>query len=95
MDINSITTKEDLVNLKKELIAELLQALQKKKGRSEKLFFTAKEFSALTSIPYQTVIKRCHDGKLKSRQDGPGCCWQISAEELERHKNEANDNFFK
>lgn len=52
-------------------------------------FYTPKEFSHLSSIPYSTVVYKCKVGRLKARQDEPNCPWQIQVSELERMKNES------
>lgn len=58
----------------------------------QKEFYSPKEFSHKTGIPYSTVIYRCKFGKLKARQDDHNCSWQIFASELERYKDEASEN---
>ncbi len=59
-----------------------------------KEFYTPKEFSHLTGIKYSTVVYRCKMGKLKARQDTPCSTWQIHVDELERYRNEANENAY-
>ncbi len=59
-----------------------------------KAFYSPKEFSFLTGIKYSTVVYRCAIGKLKARQDGPSCSWQIDVEELNRYRKEANGNSY-
>ena len=59
-----------------------------------KEFYTPKEFSDLTGIKYSTVIYRCKNGRLKSRQDTPCSSWQIDAKELDRYREEAKANMY-
>jgi len=64
-----------------------------KEDTSQKVqFFSPKEFAHLTGLKYSTIIYKAKTGALKARQDGPSCSWQISATELDRFKNEANEN---
>ena len=63
-----------------------------KLGNLQKEFYSPKEFSSITGIPYSTIVHRCNTGKLKAHQDDPGCSWQILVSELERYKSEANNN---
>ena len=59
----------------------------------KKDFYTPKEFAHLTGEKYSTIIYKCKVGRLKARQDGAGCNWQIFAGEIERYKNEADEIF--
>jgi hypothetical protein len=86
-DLNQLATKQDLENLKVEILAKLLSKINPIKE-----FLTPKEFAGKTGIPYSTVIYKCKIGKLKAFQDGPNCGWLIYATELERFKNEAIEN---
>jgi hypothetical protein len=63
----------------------------KKQNSVNKEFYTVKEFAAITGIKYPTVVYRCKNQRLKARQDGPNCSWQILASEVERYKNETNN----
>ena len=59
----------------------------------KKDFYTPKEFAHLTGEKYSTIIYKCKMGRLKARQDGAGCNWQIFSSEIDRYKNEANEIF--
>ncbi|MFL5765770.1 MAG: hypothetical protein ACJ77K_17620 [Bacteroidia bacterium] len=79
------------------LISKTVQSILKDQDTKhnphiKKEFYSPKEFSHATGIPYSTVVYRCKLGKLKARQDDPNCSWQIFASELDRYKEEANDN---
>lgn len=60
----------------------------------QKEFLTPKEFSFITGVKYSTVVYRCSIGKLKARQETPKSSWQIFATEVERYKEEANQNIY-
>jgi hypothetical protein len=60
----------------------------------QKEFYSPKEFSFITGIKYSTVVYRCATGKLKARQETPKSSWQIFASEVERYKEEANQNVY-
>jgi len=62
----------------------------KKQNSVNKEFYSVKEFAAVTGIKYSTVVYRCKNHRLKARQDGPNCSWQILASEVERYKNDTN-----
>ena len=64
----------------------------KKDNQLEKKFFTAKEFSLITGMPYSTVLYKCNTGLIRARQDSPGSSWLIFGDEIQRFTNEANDN---
>ena len=86
--LNQLATKQDLVDLKVELCGFLLSKINPLKE-----FYTPKEFEHKTGIPYSTVIYKCTTGKLKAFQESPNCSWLIYATELERFKNQADENF--
>lgn len=60
----------------------------------QKEFYSPKEFSHITGIKYSTVVYRCTTGKLKARQESAKSSWQIFATEVERYKEEANQNIY-
>lgn len=60
----------------------------------QKEFLSPKEFSHITGVKYSTVVYRCNNGKLKARQETPKSSWQIFATEVERYKEEANQNIY-
>jgi hypothetical protein len=60
----------------------------------QKEFYSPKEFSFVTGIKYSTVVYRCATGKLKARQETPKSSWQIFATELDRYKEESNQNIY-
>lgn len=90
-ELESIPTIGDLDLLKNQLLAEI-KALVLNRVYPQKTFYSPKEFSAQTGIPYSTVIYKCKMGKIQARQDDPNCGWQISADEIERFKKEASEN---
>jgi hypothetical protein len=91
MNIQELTTKQDLILLEKKLLVAITDIIYKKIYPS-KAFYSPKEFSAQTGMKYSTVIYKAKMGKLKARQDDPNCSWQISAEEIERYFTEASEN---
>lgn len=60
--------------------------------KAKKEFYSPKQFSFQTGVPYSTVVYRCNMGLIKARQDSPKGSWQIVATELDRYKKEASDN---
>ncbi len=93
---------QDLLALK-NFIASILRPIvfeavkenlreQKEKNSLKREFYSPKEFSGLTGIPYSTILRYCSNATLKARQIEPGACWQILASELDRLKREANEN---
>jgi hypothetical protein len=87
-DLNQLVTKQDLVDLKEELFGLLLTKINPLKE-----FYTPKEFAYKIGVPYSTVIYKCKTGRLKSFQEFPNCSWLIYASEIERIKNQADENF--
>lgn len=90
MNRDEIVTNQHLSDFGKNLLNQIEKILEKKTPK--KLFISPKEFAALTGISYSTSVNMCKDGRLKARQETPNGSWLISASELERFKNEANDN---
>lgn len=90
-DLNQLLTRKDLENWGENFLAVLMAKINPSKN-SLKEFYTSKEFAHLTGLKYSTVIYKAKTGAIKARQDGPSCSWQISASELDRFKNEANEN---
>lgn len=60
----------------------------------QKEFLSPKEFAYVTGIKYSTVVYRCTTGKLKARQETPKSSWQIFATEVDRYKEESNQNIY-
>ena len=87
-DLNQLVTKQDLENFKVELKGILLSKINPLKE-----FYTPKEFGFMVGIPYSTIIYKCTSGKLKAFQESPNCSWLIYATELDRFKNQADENF--
>jgi len=90
-DLNQIATLKDLETFREKIVGDLKEIFYAKVN-PQKEFYSPKEFSYLTGIPYSTIVYRCKVGKLKARQDDPNCSWQIFATELERFKREADEN---
>jgi hypothetical protein len=84
--IQQIATVTDLAALRKHIVNDVAQLIKGKEP--QKLFYTPKEFAHITGMKYSTVIAKCKDGRLKARQEAPGCSWLISASELERLNEE-------
>lgn len=89
-EINKITTVQDLEVFYHRIVNDVKDMLDKKKSPKE--FYSPKEFSTITGLKYSTVVYRCKVGKLKARQDSPNCSWQIYSSELDRFREEANQN---
>lgn len=89
IDLTVGELEELFVNAVKMSLTDLTRLRQ---GVKSKQFYSPKEFSHLSGIPYSTVVYRCNVGKLKARQDDSGCSWQICASELERFILEAKEN---
>ncbi len=90
-DINQIVTVKDLETFHQRIVNDVKGLLFDKKN-PQKEFYTPKEFSHITGMKYSTVVYRCKVGKLKARQDDPNCSWQIYSAEIDRFKEEANQN---
>jgi hypothetical protein len=87
-DLNQLVTKKDLKDFKVELSEYLLSLINPRKE-----FYTPKEFSFKTGLKYSTIIYKCVTGKIKATQDSPNCTWLIFASELDRFRNQAEENF--
>lgn len=89
-DYNQIATVRDLESVYHRIVNDVKGLLDKKNSTKE--FYSPKEFSTITGIKYSTVVYRCKVRRLRARQDSPKCSWQIYASEIERFKEEANQN---
>lgn len=87
MNKDDLATKHDLWRVKEDIIGFFLS-----KMHPQKEFYSPKEFESKTGIPYSTVVHRCNTGKLKAFQESPNCSWLIYASELERYRNQAEEN---
>jgi hypothetical protein len=78
-----------------KLIASAMKSSNSSSGNQlQKEFLSPKEFSFITGVKYSTVVYRCSIGKLRARQETPKSSWQIFATEVERYKEEANQNIY-
>lgn len=91
MNKGEIVTVEDLRIFGEKFKNDISGIIQSKFQPSQK-FYSPKEFSAKTSMPYSTVVYKCKMGKLKAFQDSPNCSWLIDASELERYITLAESN---
>jgi len=91
MNFEDLATKFDLTEMEKRIFTRLKDILNGKSDAKE--FYSPKEFGKITGLKYSTIAYKCLVGKLKARQDAPGCSWQIYASEIERLKDEAIQNF--
>jgi hypothetical protein len=89
-DLNQLVTKYDLEKFKVDFSGYLLSKIN-----PHKEFYTPKEFAFKTGLKYSTIIYKCSTGKLKATQDSPNCTWLIFASELERFRNQAEENLDK
>ena len=89
-ELNQLTTVKDLEVIYQRFVNVVQGMIDKNKTTKE--FYSPKEFSSITGLKYSTVVYRCKVGKLKARQDSPNCSWQIHASEIEKFRNEANQN---
>lgn len=90
-ELNQIVTKQDLESFGNKLLSNLNGFIQSKFKQSQE-FFSPKEFSHLTGMPYATVVYKCTSGKLKAFQEAPNCTWHIDVSEIERFRKSANAN---
>lgn len=90
--IIDLTIAELEILISKTVKNNLQEQANSKSSRLQKEFYSPKEFSHITGIPYSTVVYRCNVGKLKARQDDTNCSWQIFASEIDRYTTEANEN---
>lgn len=87
-DLKQLATREDLENLRNKLLKSIEDLMNGK--RSQREFYSPKEFVFLTGEKYSTVIRKCNDGRLNARHDFPKAAWQIQASELKRYESESN-----
>lgn len=93
------TPSTRIIDLTVEELQKLMASAMKNINSSgntqlQKEFLSPKEFSHITGIKYSTVVYRCTTGKLKARQESAKSSWQIFATEVERYKEEANQNIY-
>lgn len=94
-----MTPSTRIIDLTVEEFEKLIGAALKdinSSGNSQlqKQFYSPKEFAHVTGIKYSTVVYRCATGKLKARQETAKSSWQIFATEVERYKEESNQNIY-
>ncbi len=87
-DLNNLVTIADLKCFSNKIIGELRRLLEKEKPE----FYSPTQFSKKTGMPYTTVIHYCKNNLLKAHQAHKGGAWHIAASEIERLKEEAEDN---
>jgi excisionase family DNA binding protein len=85
-DLSNIVTVGDLEKFKNELFSKL-NILHSKDGHKE--FYTPKEFSEITGLKYDTVLKRCREGTLPAHQPYKNGSWLIPSEEIDKIKEGA------
>ena len=88
-ELTQLVTIADLENFYQKLREDMQQLM----NQNQKEFYTPKEFSKKTGMPYTTVIHYCKTRQLKARQEFSGGSWQIFASEIDRFKKEANINY--
>lgn len=86
-DLNNLVTVSDLHSFSEKIISEIHRISEKDKPE----FYTPSQFSKKTGMPYTTVIHYCKNNHLKSRQEHKGSAWLIYASEIDRLKQEANN----
>jgi hypothetical protein len=89
-DLNNLVTIADLNNYYDKIISELRRLFERDKPE----FYSPKQFSEKTGMPYTTVIHYCKTRQLKARQEYRGSKWLIYASEIDRLKEEADTNHF-
>ena len=90
-ELNQIATVGDLEKFYQRILKEIEKLVS---GQIlQKDYYTPKEFARIAGEKYSTVIYKCKMGRLKARQDGVGCNWQIFSSEIERYKSEIDENF--
>ncbi|MBL4625185.1 MAG: helix-turn-helix domain-containing protein [Flavobacteriales bacterium] len=88
---NIPVTQEDLNVFYQKITTEFDRLMSEKHYRE---FYTPREFSNITGIKYPTVIHYCNNGKIKARQHDIGGSWIIPRSEIDRFKDEADDNLW-
>ncbi len=83
-----------VAELEKLISAAMKNISSSGNSQIQKEFLSPKEFSFITGLKYSTVVYRCATGKLKARQESPKSSWQIYASEIDRYKNESNQNLY-
>ncbi|MBL6445741.1 hypothetical protein JMN32_05435 [Fulvivirga sp. 29W222] len=81
MDSDSPITKADLENLRMSLEESFERILRRQMDK--KRTYTAREYADLMGIPYSTVVSHCSKGVIKARQNRPGGCWIIEADNIQ------------
>lgn len=89
---NPFTEIENRLNNIEAIIKSI--ANKQNENISIKKYYTPKEFSEITSIPYSTVVNRCKEGKYKAFQNDFNCSWYIDAKELDKFDKQAEENLF-
>lgn len=89
-DLKQISTKKDLYDFEGRILKFLNDILRKFKPQKE--FLSPKEFSAITGMKYSTVVYKCVNGRIKANQESPNSTWRILTSEVERLKEEAENN---
>ncbi len=87
-DLNNLVTIADLKSFSDRIISEFHRLCEKEKPE----FYSPSQFSKITGMPYTTVIHYCKNNQLKARQEYKGGTWLIYSSEINRYKEEANQN---
>ncbi len=89
-DLKQILTIKHQIDSENRIIKCISDALRK--FRPQKEFLSPKEFSAITGMKYSTVVYKCVNGRIKANQESPNSTWRILASEIERLKEDAENN---
>lgn len=85
-DLQQLVTKADLEKLKSDIFDELEMFLNQKDSKE---FYTPKQFSEITGLKYDVVLKRCREGTLPAHQPYKNGSWLIPGEVLIKMKKSA------
>lgn len=90
-ELKKIATVEDLEKLKVEIFDEMETLINRKELKE---FYTPREFSEITGLKYDVVLKRCREGSLPAHQPYKNGSWLIPGEEVMKMKKMAYE-FYK
>lgn len=82
-DLSNIVTVNDLEKFRTELLSDIGRLISKE---SHKEFYTPKEFSDVTGLKYDSVLKRCREGSLPAHHPYKNGSWLIPREEVDKIK---------
>ena len=84
-DLENIVTVGDLEKFRAELLSDISKVL----STGNKEFYTPREFSEITGLKYDLVLKRCREGSLPAHQPYKNASWLIPRAEIDKIRDGA------